>query len=207
MTTHYETLGIKPDATPDQIRKARRQRASSAHPDKGGTDGEMQAVNHAYAVLMDPEARKRYDETGEDPKPSGGPSPEQMAREVLADLIGKWLQSDNQNLVKMAQRAVKGAESTLAAAEAEARRAVARLDKRRDKVRTKSGQPNVVHQVIDRKIQEHNATLERAAFTRRVNNELLRLAEDYEDSTEEDVDPFASMFRTSAFVSGTGAMR
>ena len=73
----------------------------------------MQAVNRAYAVLMDPEARKRYDETGEDPKPSGGPSPEQMAREVLADLIGKWLQSDNQNLVKMAQRAVKGAESTL----------------------------------------------------------------------------------------------
>ena len=52
MTTHYETLGIKPDATPEQIRKARRQRASSAHPDKGGTAEAFSAARGAYERLL-----------------------------------------------------------------------------------------------------------------------------------------------------------
>lgn len=37
-----------------------------AHPDKGGSEKAMQAVNEAYEVLSKPELKERYD-NGEDP--------------------------------------------------------------------------------------------------------------------------------------------
>jgi DnaJ homolog subfamily C member 3 len=38
----------------------------SAHPDKGGSEAKMAAVNEAYEVLSDPELRARFD-NGDDP--------------------------------------------------------------------------------------------------------------------------------------------
>jgi hypothetical protein len=54
MTDPYATLGITPDATPDEIRTAYRRASLAAHPDRGGTDETMAAVNAAYATLTDP---------------------------------------------------------------------------------------------------------------------------------------------------------
>lgn len=64
--THYDTLGVGRDASPDAIKKAYRKRASKAHPDKGGTAEEMAKVNRALEVLSDPQRRDDYDRTGSD---------------------------------------------------------------------------------------------------------------------------------------------
>lgn len=66
MMSPYEILGLEPTATDHQIKVAYRRRAKETHPDgKPGSDGtEFAAVSKAYAILMDPEARKRFDETG-----------------------------------------------------------------------------------------------------------------------------------------------
>lgn len=61
----YDTLGVPRDAKPRDIKAAYRKRASAAHPDKGGSDEELQAINLAYETLSDPEKRTRYDATGE----------------------------------------------------------------------------------------------------------------------------------------------
>lgn len=46
--------------------------AKTAHPDKGGSEAKMAALNEAYEVLSDPELRRRFD-MGDDPNdPSGG---------------------------------------------------------------------------------------------------------------------------------------
>lgn len=61
----YDILGVPRDAKPRDLKAAYRKRAAAAHPDKGGSDEELQAINEAWETLSDPEKRRRYDETGE----------------------------------------------------------------------------------------------------------------------------------------------
>jgi curved DNA-binding protein len=61
---YYGILGVKPDATSDEIRKAFRKKALQFHPDRNKDPGaaeRMGEVNEAYAVLSDPEKRRNYD--------------------------------------------------------------------------------------------------------------------------------------------------
>jgi len=59
-------LGVARDADTKTIKKAFRQAAKTAHPDKGGSEAKMAAVNEAYEVLTKPELRARFD-AGDDP--------------------------------------------------------------------------------------------------------------------------------------------
>lgn len=58
---HYDVLGVRPDATPAEVRRAYLDRAREHHPDAGGRPEAMTAVNEAWAVLSDPVRRRRYD--------------------------------------------------------------------------------------------------------------------------------------------------
>ncbi len=65
-STLYGVLGLGPEATLDQIKKAYRKLVHVHHPDKKTGDADtFRPIQHAYDVLSDPEKRKRYDETGE----------------------------------------------------------------------------------------------------------------------------------------------
>ena len=65
MKTHYEVLGVAPDATAAEVRDAFRRRAREHHPDRAGSaaggGGSMPDVNEAYRVLRDPGRRAMYD--------------------------------------------------------------------------------------------------------------------------------------------------
>jgi hypothetical protein len=65
----YKVLGVSPTATQAQIKKAYHKKSRQHHPDKHGHDAteKMQLINHAHEILSDPESRKKYDMTGEDP--------------------------------------------------------------------------------------------------------------------------------------------
>ena len=47
----HEVLGVAPHDPTDKVRQAYRRAASSAHPDKGGSDARMAAVNAAWAAF------------------------------------------------------------------------------------------------------------------------------------------------------------
>ena len=72
MATHYDTLGVTPKSTTQEIRKAYLRRARALHPDRqlGRTPTEartseqaMQQVNVAWNVLSDPKKKSEYDKT------------------------------------------------------------------------------------------------------------------------------------------------
>jgi curved DNA-binding protein CbpA len=79
----YESLGIIPDATDDEIKQAYRKNAMKKHPDRGGSKEEFHALQVAYDVLTDPEKRQRYDETGK-----AGPDTEE---DVMMNQLGALL--------------------------------------------------------------------------------------------------------------------
>jgi curved DNA-binding protein CbpA len=60
--THYEELGVEPDATKAEIKKAYRKLVVKAHPDQGGDEQRFKRLQKAYEVLSDDEKRAAYDE-------------------------------------------------------------------------------------------------------------------------------------------------
>lgn len=61
---YYDLLGVKKDASPDEIKKAFRRAAIEHHPDRGGDEEKFKEINEAYEVLKDTDKRKRYDQFG-----------------------------------------------------------------------------------------------------------------------------------------------
>ena len=64
MKNPYDTIGVPPDATPEQVKAAYRQTVKKAHPDAGGTGEQFREVQKAWLVLSDPARRRKYDQTG-----------------------------------------------------------------------------------------------------------------------------------------------
>ncbi|MBW2516155.1 MAG: J domain-containing protein, partial [Deltaproteobacteria bacterium] len=65
---YYQILGVKKDASKEDIKKAYRKLAMKYHPDhtKGDKTAEekFKKISEAYAVLSDPKKRKEYDTFG-----------------------------------------------------------------------------------------------------------------------------------------------
>ena len=59
---YYDILGVKRDATQDDIKKAFRKLAAKYHPDTGGDEAKFKEVSEAYTTLSDPAKRKEYDQ-------------------------------------------------------------------------------------------------------------------------------------------------
>src|SRR2546423_15412951 len=77
MTDFYELLGVRPDASQDDIKRAFRRRAMELHPDSNPDDPEAEAkfkeMARAYEKLSDPERRRRYDRFGPEGVTTGDP--------------------------------------------------------------------------------------------------------------------------------------
>jgi molecular chaperone DnaJ len=71
----YEILGVRPDATPNEIRAAYRKLARELHPDVNADPADQERfkeITGAYEILSDPSKRRRYDEFGS-AGPQGAP--------------------------------------------------------------------------------------------------------------------------------------
>jgi hypothetical protein len=58
---HYTTLGAGRDEARAEIERRYKRLARTHHPDRGGDEEEMKAINEAWRVLGDEDARRAYD--------------------------------------------------------------------------------------------------------------------------------------------------
>lgn len=94
---YYEILGVAPDASEPEIKKAYRKLAIRYHPDRNPGDStaeeRFKEAAQAYAVLSDPQKRSRYDRFGHEAPGAGGFSgfdPDIFAdfSDILGDFFG-----------------------------------------------------------------------------------------------------------------------
>lgn len=98
MKDYYRILGLKPDASFDEIKKAYRTLAKRYHPDSShhlSSEGRFIEVNEAYEFLADPVRRSGY---------KGRPkiSPEEAKRRE--DIYRQWVQNQQDLARRRAQR-------------------------------------------------------------------------------------------------------
>lgn len=60
----YEVLDVPRTATAQEIKRAYRKKAKSAHPDTGGSAEEFTRLAHSQLILLDPTRRTKFDNTG-----------------------------------------------------------------------------------------------------------------------------------------------
>ena len=69
-TSYYDALGVKPNASELDIKKAYRRLAITTHPDKNPNDPtaheRFQSIGEAYQILGNEELRKKYDQYGKE---------------------------------------------------------------------------------------------------------------------------------------------
>ncbi len=182
MTDPYITLKVPRDASADDIKAAYRKACAQNHPDRGGSTEAMAAINDAYAILSDPDRRKRFDETG---AANDEPSPDQRARDHIMRAFSHALENDAvsdpilyvrddlENLIEQGQRI-----------NAQAERLIARWNRQRGKLKSKSGN-SMLHNIIDEKIR--NST-EAIAHNKR-GIEMAKRAYEMLEDFDFEVDP------------------
>lgn len=93
---YYEVLGLKKDASADDLNRAYRELAKRFHPDRNSHDEEstqrFREVAEAYEVLRDPEKRQRYDRYGHAGL-EGMEMPDFSSMDVLQSMFGNIFES------------------------------------------------------------------------------------------------------------------
>lgn len=91
----YAELGLPRDADAADVKSAFRRRARETHPDTGGEAEDFNKVQRAHLILIDPQKRKRFDETGEsdDEQPA---NPDVEAYQLIAMMLEGMAMGDGE---------------------------------------------------------------------------------------------------------------
>eukprot|EP00747_Dinoflagellata_sp_TGD_P058855 gnl/TRDRNA2_/TRDRNA2_151315_c0_seq1.p1 gnl/TRDRNA2_/TRDRNA2_151315_c0~~gnl/TRDRNA2_/TRDRNA2_151315_c0_seq1.p1 ORF type:complete len:455 (+),score=94.71 gnl/TRDRNA2_/TRDRNA2_151315_c0_seq1:96-1460(+) len=104
-TRLYDLLGVTPDASAADIKKAYKKLALKHHPDRGGDTKQFQEISGAHEILSDAEKRQVYDQYGEAglKEDSGGAGPT-TAADLFGSLFGGFFNGGADDIFGGSQR-------------------------------------------------------------------------------------------------------
>lgn len=73
MKDYFSTLGVAPNASDDEIKKAYKKLAMKHHPDRGGDQAKFQEIQEAYDTLTTPDKRAQWEHEKQFGGQQGGP--------------------------------------------------------------------------------------------------------------------------------------
>jgi DnaJ-class molecular chaperone len=177
---YYDKLGVKKNATQEEIQRAFRRRAAESHPDRGGDPNVMAEINRAYACLKDPVKRLAYDRTGEEPPAN---SIESLARDLLLQQFMQLLKDDvTHHLVGTAATRLRGAIADLKRQQMVQRQSIDGLQRRSKDVSVKRG-VNLWQQLLNDLIRRTESAFAESSRNLEVHELALKILGDYDDRT------------------------
>ena len=187
---HYDRLGIKPDATDAEIKRAYRSKATKTHPDKGGSAEEFAPIATAYETLSDPNRRLLYDATGQDQRPPI----EQEVQQVLLNLFNEALSgSDDISVIAFVREKVKTADQRLAEERKKLKTRQKRLKTKRAKIKSTSV-VNLVHMVIDGELKNIEAGLAQMKHQAEVQKAIMTEIDAYSEEWKAPAPQFSEIY-------------
>lgn len=89
-TELYDILGVNPNASDSDIKKAYRKKALEHHPDRGGDAEIFKKINGAYEILSDPDKKQMYDKYGKDGLKNSGQIPDDILSSMFGNIFGNF---------------------------------------------------------------------------------------------------------------------
>ena len=192
MTSLYDRLGVKPEATPDEIKAAYRYLARHTHPDAGGDAADFCDIADAYAVLGNADRRARYDESGD----TGTITEETQRAEALNIVQQMMEQVLNQvqdviynDVVAKMREALAESVTKIEADIGGLRASIVRYAKFANRFSVKDGKTNIISSMIDFKISGLERRIADATKALDHHKAAAEILQDY--SFEADPEPMA----------------
>ena len=151
----YAELGVPRDAGPDEVQHAFRDVVKKYHPDAGkhADRDKFEQAKRAQLILLDPERRRKFDETGDadDPQING---PDHGALTMIGQLLTQILADDDvdplkHDLVEAMTGALNADEQKAAKGLAKVERSLARLGRMRRRFKRRDGADNLIERILD----------------------------------------------------------
>lgn len=178
MSGLYDTLGVAPDASQDEVKTAFRRAAAAAHPDREGGDAErMAAVNRAYETLGDPHRRAEYDATG---MIDGEDKLEGEARGRLVALFQAALDAQAHDLMNACRTLLTNARAEIDVQYANISLQASRLRRQRNRIRRKEKGENLFTALVDSKLKQADEQLAALERGRTVFARVAEMLDGYE---------------------------
>lgn len=197
----YDILGVEPDATPDEIKKAYKDKAKLYHPDITKDDGEaFKELTWAYEILSNADQKTYYDQFGQDPN-----SEEAARTNIIMNSLCKIFDDIAQNLspdelerydlIGTMKKAIKQKISDIERFIEQLNKSKQKVEKLRDTIekrlkKKKPTGPNFFLETLNKKISNIEADIKGQNNMLDIAKGMYDTVNEYDFTFDDDNDPF-----------------
>lgn len=180
----YDILGVLPDASFEEIKKAYHKKTKEYHPDHNNGDDTLQKkLNYAYNILKDVESRRRYDKTGSHEKNN---SDEEMIYSDIIQLFFQVIQENKTNIdndvdiIKLLNLKIKNIRKNSISYKKELEFNIKICEKVKNKIKNKKNNRNLFHVALNTEINDLKNKITETDNKLKKVEKMLEILENYE---------------------------